>query len=90
MENRAYGSLRDIILRRGGTMTYERSGFPHGAWVIRVGGKEATIVAGGNRSFPELDRLYVPKPEHANPSHWEDYTDDLVADAEEKLLSLLR
>ena len=83
-----YRAPRDIVEGCGGSMTYEREGYPHGAWVIKLGNKEATIVAGGNNSFPELDRLYVPAAEQ--PRNWDDYTDDLLPDAESKLLALLR
>jgi hypothetical protein len=68
-------------------MTYERKGYRHGAWVIRIGESSVTIEAGGNRSFPELDRLYVPRV--PDPRHWDDYLDELVPDAETQLLSML-
>ena len=88
MEKRPYGDLRDIIERRGGSMQYEREGYRHGAWIISLAGKRAVIEASGNRSFPELDRLYqTSKP---NPREWDDYDGPLLPDAEEKLLSLLR
>jgi hypothetical protein len=55
--------------------------------VIKIGGNITTIEAGGNRSFPELDSLYVPRvPE---PRHWDDYSNELVPDAENQLLSML-
>jgi hypothetical protein len=68
-------------------MTYERKGYRHGAWVIRIGESSVTVEAGGNRSFPELDRLYVPRV--PDPRHWNDYLDELVPDAETQLLSML-
>ncbi len=65
-------------------MVYERKGYQHG---IRIDENSVTIKAGGNRSFPQLDRLYVPRvPE---PRHWDDYTDELLPDAETQLLSML-
>src|SRR5665647_1243991 len=88
MPARAYDAVRANVERLGGTMTYERRGFPHGAWVIRIGDKSATIEAGGNRSFPALDGLYVPGVPH--PQHWDDYSGELLPDAEARLLSLLR
>jgi hypothetical protein len=68
-------------------MVYEREGYRFGAWLIRIGESTATIEAGGNRSFPELDRLYVPRV--PNPMHWDDYANKLVPDAEAQLLSML-
>jgi hypothetical protein len=32
-------------------MVYERVGYRHGAWVIRIGEQTLTIEAGGTRSF---------------------------------------
>jgi hypothetical protein len=86
VNSRAYGDLRNIIERRGGSMVYERAGYRHGAWVISLQGKHATIEASGNRSFPALDRLY--ETSHPNPQHWDDYDGPLVEDAEAKLLAL--
>jgi len=87
MSNRAYGLIRSIVEGLGGSMFYERKGYRYGAWVIRIGEHSVTIKSDGNRSFPELDRLYVPRvPE---PKHWDDYKDELVPDAEKQLLSML-
>lgn len=86
-ERRAYGKLRDIIERHGGTMIYERQGYRYGAWEISLDGKIAIIESTGSKKFPPLDRLYVPEVE--NPKTWEDYSDELVADAEHQLLALL-
>jgi hypothetical protein len=86
--HRAYGKLRDIIERRGGTMIYQREGYPYGAWVISLDGKTATIEATGEKSFPQLDRLHVPKVE--NPMGWEDTHDELLGDAEAQLVALLK
>ena len=69
-------------------MTYERKNYRYGAWLIKIGERSVIIEASGNRSFPELDRLYVPRV--PNPRHWDDYLDELVPDAEEQLLSMLR
>jgi hypothetical protein len=86
--HRAYGKLRDMIESHGGTMIYQRDGFRHGAWLIALNGKSATIEATGDRSFPQLDRLHVPKV--AEPQHWDDYHDELIPDAEQHLLALLK
>ena len=87
MAYRAYDLVRSIVERLGGSMVYEREGYRHGAWVIRIGEKSVTIEAGGDRSFPQLDRLYVPRV--PDPRHWDDYSDELVPDAETQLLSML-
>lgn len=88
MKRRIYGELRDIVESRGGSMIYERGGFRHGAWVIRLGEKTAVIEASGNRSFPVLDRLY--ETTHPRPVRWDGYDGPLREDATQKLLALLR
>ena len=87
MSDRAYGSIRSIVERLGGSMVYEREGYRHGAWAIKIGEKSVIIEASGNRSFPQLDRLYVQRV--PDPRHWDDYSDELVPDAETQLLSML-
>ena len=86
--NRVYAKLRAIIERHCGTMTYQRKGFKYGAWVIALDGKCATIKATGKGSFPQLDRLYVPKI--VNLTRWEHTHNELLDDAEEHLLALLQ
>jgi len=88
MANRAYDSIRAIVERLGGSMLYEREGYRHGAWVIRIDENTATIEASGDRSFPRLDGLYLPRVPH--PKRWDDYSNELVPEAEAKLLSMLR
>jgi hypothetical protein len=85
---RAYGEIRTLVEQRGGTMKFEREGYEYGAWVIRLGGKSTVIEAPGTESIPKLDRLYVPRV--PNPKSWDDYSNQLVPDVEEKLLRLLR
>lgn len=87
MSNRAYELVRSIVERFGGSMVYERKGYRHGAWVIKIGTKSKIIEAGGNRSFPELDGLHIPRIK--NPKHWDDYLNELVPNAEEILLAML-
>jgi hypothetical protein len=86
-EKRPYGKLRDIIERLGGAMVYQREGYQYGAWELALNGKTAVIESTGQHSFPKLDTLYVPKV--ASPKSWDDYSDDLLDDAEPQLLSLL-
>jgi len=85
-QDRAYGKLRDIIERHGGTMTYQRQGFRHGAWILCLNDKTVTLEAMGNKSFPELDRLYIPIRE--NPTDFTHYKRELVDNAEEDFLRL--
>ena len=87
MTNRAYDLVRTLIERNGGSMNYERKGYLYGAWIITLGNKSTVIESGGNQSFPELDRLYVPKVQ--NPKDWNDYVDQLVPDVELRLFALL-
>jgi hypothetical protein len=85
-ERRAYGLLRNIIERHGGSMVYRREGHPpHGAWITCLNG-ESTYPATGERSFPHLDCVYVAKTD--DPQHWDDYRNELIPGAEEKLLDM--
>jgi hypothetical protein len=86
-KRRAYGKLRDIIERRGGRMEYRRQGYRYGAWEISLKGKSAIIEAMGCKTFPKLDRLFIPNSPH--PKTWDDYGPELVADGERKLIALL-
>ena len=87
MASLAYAQIRSLVERRGGTMIYEHAGHRHGAWLIAIGGRSLAVEATGERSFPQLDRLYVPRvPE---PQTWDDYEDELVPGAEARLLGLL-
>ncbi|HCS88734.1 MAG TPA: hypothetical protein DIW77_01405, partial [Chromatiaceae bacterium] len=70
---RAYGKVRDLVEQKGGTMRFQRE-----AWVISLDGKQAIVEAKGNRSLPELDRLYVPRVNH--PRTWEDYIPNAAAE----------
>ena len=71
-------------------MVYERKGYRYGAWVIRLGDRRLIVEGRGDRSFPAIDRLYVPKRGVSNPSTWDDYENELVPDAGEQLSSLLQ
>mgnify|MGYP005810994535 CR=1 FL=1 len=87
MATLAYARIRSLVERRGGTMTCEHKGHHSGAWLIATGGRSLAIEATGERSFPQLDRLYVRRvPE---PKTWDDYEDELVPGAEARLLGLL-
>jgi hypothetical protein len=87
-DRRAYGSIRSLVERLGGSMVWVKRGYRHGAWVITIGDKRMVIAALGNQSFPELDRLLVPLA--ADPKTWNDYSNELVPDAETRLLAMLR
>jgi len=83
----AYDSIQALVERLGGTMIYQRAGYRHGAWIITIGEQCAVLEASGNRSFPPLDSLYVPRVPH--PKHWDDYKNERVPDAEAGLMALL-
>jgi len=68
-------------------MTFEREDYRHGAWIIRLGERITTIEADANRSFRELDSFYVPRVPY--PQQWDDYSNELVPDAEARLLGML-
>lgn len=83
MTGRAYDLVRTLVESLGGTMVYEKSGFPHGAWVINLGEKNKVFEAKGDQSFPELDKLHLPKVK--KPRRWEDYQNELQPDAKSRL-----
>jgi hypothetical protein len=87
MSHPAYYLVRSLVEYLGGSMTYERENYQHGAWVISIGDKSKVIEATGNQSFPELDQLHVQKVK--DPRQWDDYLNKLVPDAQARLLSLL-
>lgn len=87
MTDRAYSTLRALVQRLGGSMHYDRRASRYGAWVITLQDKSLIIEAPGNRSFPELDRLHVAKV--PDPKDWSDYAEELVPDAEDRLIALL-
>jgi len=78
MSDRTYGSIQSIVERLGGSMVYEREGYLHGTWMIKIGENRLTIEAGGKQSFSQLDRLYVQRV--SDPRHWDDYSDELLPD----------
>ena len=87
-DGRAYGSIRSLVESLGGSMVWVKKGYRHGAWVIVIGENRVVIPASGARSFPMLDGLLVPLTE--DPRSWNDYTNDLLPDAEDRLLAVMR
>ncbi len=86
-EHRAYGSIRSLVEGLGGSMVWAKQGYAHGAWIVTIRDKRMVIPASGKQSFPQLDGLLVPlKPD---PKTWNDYTNDLLSDAESRLLVIL-
>jgi len=85
MGNRVYDKVRSIIERHGGMMRYVRSGYKFGAWEMSINGVSKIIVATGEKSFPELDQLYSPKI--AQPTTYDDYSNELIPEAEKRILS---
>ena len=87
MSDRAYGSIRSIVERLGGSMVYERKGYRYGAWVIRIGENAWSSKRGATSRSHNSTVCYVPLV--PDPKHWDDYSDELVPDAETQLLSML-
>ena len=69
-------------------MVWAKRGYRHGAWIITIGDKRMTIAASGKQSFPQLDGLLVPLT--SDPKTWNDYSNDLLPDAESRLQAMLR
>ncbi len=67
-------------------MWYEREGAPGGRWIVALQGRTREFISNG-AGFPELDRLYVPRV--AAPSHYSDYTNELLPEAADELMKLL-
>ena len=87
MSRRVYEEIRTMVEEHGGSMTYQREGFPPGgAWVVRYKDKERAFPSGGSK-FPGIDNLYIPNV--AYPKTFYDYKNVLVDGAWEKLLRLL-
>src|SRR5678815_2513700 len=84
-ETIAYGKLREIVEERGGSMVYQRRGYPYGAWIISLGGKTVIIKSTGMGNLPELDQFY--RPLCPNPRTWKDYDDVLVPNGEQDFLA---
>lgn len=87
-DHRPYGSIRSLVERLGGSMVWAKKGYTRGAWIITVRDKSLAIPASGKQSFPQLDGMLVPLKAH--PKTWNDYTNDLLPDAESRLLAMLR
>lgn len=85
-EQDCYGHLREIIEERGGSMEYERKGYPWpGAWVILLKGGRVVCQSLGNKNFRELDQFYVLR--RRNPKTWDDYDDFLLRNGAKKFLA---
>jgi len=86
MENRkAYEEVQNLvkdILK--GKMYYQKEGYQWGAWIIEVDGKTIPLLSNGS-GYPDLDKLYVPKPDATNLNDWRSYTTTLKPNALELL-----
>lgn len=87
-KRRVYEELRAAIEERGGTMAFLRGGSRWGAWEVHLLGRAGRFESNG-RGFPELDCLYAPGPHVKHPTHWSDYSSELVEGAMDKLMSKL-
>jgi hypothetical protein len=87
-QQRAYEELRSGIEQLGGSMIWERSGYRYGAWIVTLNGKQRIFRAEGRHCFLDFDPLYVPKV--PNPrENWDDYSNELVDGAIDKLVAML-
>jgi len=84
---RVYGQLRDIVEAHGGRMWHTREGYVFGAWIAELGTSRRVFESNGS-GHPELDQLYVRKVVH--PEYYTDYSHELVGDAEDVFLAMLR
>jgi len=87
-KRRVYEEIRGLVKSLKGKMNFERAGYQWGAWIIRLNGKRRIFRSNGS-GYPELDKLYQPKPDVREPKHWKDYINTLRPAAQEKLLDLL-
>jgi hypothetical protein len=84
----AYQKLREELGQRGGSMSWERRGYRYGAWIVTRNGKQRIIEAEGRHYYPDLDPLHIPRV--PNPrENWDDYTDEPIEGAADKLLATL-
>lgn len=87
MSVRAYDLVRTMVEEHGGTMWFQRKGFPPGgAWVISYQGWEKAFPTGGHK-FPGIDDLHVPNIPF--PETWEDYKKELIPGGWDLLLNRL-
>ncbi len=84
-KRRVYEEIRGLVEMEGGEMLFVKQGHQWGAWIVTLRGKRKTFRSNGS-GFPELDRLYVPKPDVSNPNHWRDYSLKLIDGAWDKFL----
>lgn len=83
--SRAYDLVRAMVEEHGGEMWFERKGQPQGgAWIIKYNNRQ-TAFPTCDHIFPGIDDLYVPKIQF--PVTWDDYRNDLIDNAWEKLLN---
>jgi hypothetical protein len=88
MAKRKYDLVRTMVEEHGGKMWYERKGQPAGgAWMISYQGYEKAFPTVGHL-FPGLDDLHVPKVQF--PKSWDDFKNELLPDAWEKLVDALK
>ena len=88
-QRRPYEELQAPIERSGGSMIHVKKGYLWGAWEVTLAGKKRTFRSNG-RGYPDLDKLYKPKPEVQNPQHYTDYSDELVTGAIATLIGMLK
>ncbi len=85
---RAYDALRTGIEQRGGSMKFYDDEVP-GIWIVKLDGKKR-VFESNDSGYPELDRLYQPKPGVKNRQHYRDYSQELTSGAIDRLVAMLR
>jgi len=88
MAKRVYDLVRTMVEEHGGKMWFQRKGQPQGgAWIIEYQGYRKEFPT-CDHIFPGIDDLYVPKTQF--PVTWDDYKNELIENAWEKLLKDLK
>ena len=91
MTKKYYREIQADIEALGGSMRYDKSAGPWGAWVITLGNKQGVFASNGNRFYPtELDTLYTPNPNKKTHKTWDDFEPALIDGAIAKLVALLK
>ena len=86
-KRRVYEEIRSLVKELKGKMFFERAGYQWGAWIVIINGKRRVLRSNGS-GYPDLDKLYKPKP-GLPPKHWHDYTTQLLPGAREQLIELI-
>ena len=91
VERRAYDLVWQMLRDVGGSEEWVPGGDPKGGgkWILQLRGR-LRVVDVHDRRVNDLDRLYVPKAGHSNPTEWDHYEHRLAEDAFWRLVALFR